>query len=74
MTVIATKIEMIRALKAMQTQTLIQRQAVCGMLVSPYVAPIHDLTAEFSDVRKTAEDHISAMQHCIDRLAEQAKP
>ena len=59
---------MIRAVKALQTDTIVQREALRGM------APQDDehdaaLLAELSDTIQTAQNHIDALEHVIQRLS-----
>ena len=60
------KIEMIRALKAMQTQTIIQREALKSMLTQ---AGRPDLEDELLDTTVTVQNHIASLQHAIATLA-----
>lgn len=72
-----TKLEMIRLCKSMQTNSLAQKAALRGLattiagdssLDEPDGAP--GLYQEVADAETTVQNHIDALQHIIDRLAQ----
>lgn len=64
-----TKTEMIRTLKATQTETLKQR-AMLEHYVAALDYPEHpsELSNQLWDAKITADNHIQALQHAIDAL------
>lgn len=63
-----TKPEMIRALKAMQTQTIVQREFLVAQQATVPSWMMGNEPAEISDAHVTAQNHIDALQHIIDEL------
>ena len=68
-----SKIETIRIVKAMQTQTIIQREAVRGLYMLADEPKHAELRSQLSDVGATVQNHIDALQHVLDELAKPDK-
>jgi hypothetical protein len=65
-----TTTHIIRVTKAAQTQAHTQRLALLAIITNPTDADDIDapFLEEVADAVKTAEDHINALQHIIDKL------
>ena len=67
-----TRIEMIRATKAMQTQMLVQRAALGACVVDE--RNVVGFPEHLDHTRVTAQNHIDALQHVIDELQKKPSP
>ncbi len=63
------RIELIRMVKAMQTEMLSQREALRNAYETTHrERGAEELESQFADTCQTAQNHIDALQHVIDQL------